>query len=191
MPYFGLVVLAVVFGALIVRRPFLVKHLTLIVFATSAAVFGWLVFLSIRQHQIWEGYSLTRLFLPPYQDYGYFIFYIFFRFFLPYLISFAVAGLFYWLMVLANKKSDCRFFEKEEPALAFLAVFLVGHPGWIVYFVCIILIYFIWHLVGKLRGEKNIRLPLYYLWLAMAVFVILIMMSGLWRMTPWWGLLEI
>lgn len=189
MLYFNLVVLVTVFGASIIWRPFLIKRLSLIIFAVVTLVFGWFSFLSVRQHQIWQADSFSRHFLPPYHDYSYFAFYVFFRFFLPYLISLVIAAGLYWLMVLANKKFSHRFFEKEEPALAFLAVFLTGYPGGIIYFICIILIYLIWHLIGKFRGEKNIRLSLYYLWLPTAVFVILI--SRWLGLMPWWDLLKI
>jgi len=185
MFYFSLALLTAVFGALIIWRPFLVKYLKLIIFSAIAVIFAWFGFLSVKQYQVWHNNDLTRHFLPPYQDYNYFLFYVFFRFFLPFLISLIIAGLFYWLLIMANKKSGERFFKKEEPALAFLAIFLSGHPGWIVYFILLFLAYFFWHLFLRLKGQKEVRLPLYYLWIPTSIIVILIEAFWLYDLSFW------
>lgn len=174
MFYLSLFILAGVFGTLIFQRPFLVKYLSLVVFAVLTAVFSWLVFLSIELYRFWQGDHLGRYLLPPYARYDYFLLYVFFRFFLPYLISLSISGLFVWIMNSANRKFGGRFFEKEELGMAFLAIFLAGHPGWIIYFIFLCLSYLLWHLCSRIKGAKNIRLPLYYLWIPVGILVILI-----------------
>ncbi|MBZ1348722.1 MAG: hypothetical protein KY053_00570, partial [Candidatus Liptonbacteria bacterium] len=78
-------------------------------------------------------------------------------------------------------KGGDRFFDEIEPYLCFVAIFLLGHPGWIFYILSLIILYLIMHLfyyfkglvLSKSGGTQNIRIPLYNLWLPLALFVLL------------------
>lgn len=136
-------------------------------------VFSLLFYQSYLQYQTWISDELSKHFLPPYQSISYFVFYVATRFFAPYLISLAAALMFLFFAKKINKKYDERFFEPEEPWFGALAFFLLSHPGWLFYFVFIILIYFIVHLLSLAISRKSLVISLYYLWLPMAIFVIL------------------
>ena len=74
-----------------------------------------------------------------------------------------------------EQKYEERFFEPEELWFGALAIFLVGHPGWLFYFTSLILIYFLIHIFSFLISHfSSFRISLYYLWLPLAIFVILI-----------------
>ena len=69
-------------------------------------------------------------------------------------------------------------------------MFLVGHPGWIFYFVFLIVLYLFIHLYYQLIFRRNERISPYYLWVPTAIFVIIIgkyLLSG----TGFWLLLKI
>lgn len=88
-----------------------------------------------------------------------------------------------------NKKFGERFFEEEEPYLAALSIFLTGHPGWLVYLVVLITMYFLLHTTYYLLQRKTARLPLYRLWAPIAFFVILLNEFWLGE-TSFWQLLS-
>lgn len=136
-------------------------------------VFALLFYQSYLQYQAWISDEFSKHFLPPYQSISYFVFYVAMRFFAPYLISLAAALIFLFFAKKINKKYEERFFEPEEPWFGALAFFLLSHPGWLFYFVFIILIYFIVHLLLLAISRKSLVISLYYLWLPTAIFVIL------------------
>ncbi len=115
---------------------------------------------------------------------NYFIFYVSARFFAPYFISLAVTLVFLVSAKKLNKKYDERFFEPEEPWFGALAFFLLGHPGWLFYFIILVLIYFVIHLLSLVISHKSLVISLYYLWMPMAIFVILIQ-GWLEKLTLW------
>jgi len=148
----------------------------LIFLAAAAAVFGYAGYLSWQQYQTWQSSELGKLFLPPHQSFGYFIFYVRTRFFISYLLSLAVglAGLL--TAQFLNKRYQERFFETAEPYLLGTALFLSGHPGWILYAV---IAGFLSVLVSSFhfwRVRETRRLSFYYLWLPAALFTIMISM---------------
>jgi hypothetical protein len=140
----------------------------------------------------WSGDpAIGQFFLPPHQsNYSYFFFYILTRIFAPYLISLIFALVLLYLLPFINRRSGDRFFEPEEPYLAALSIFLVGHPGWFVYLIAMILTYLGWHLWNNLRGRGGMRLPLYNLWIAVGISVLII--DNYWLVNmPIWKLLKI
>ena len=170
-------------------RYFLKRYSRLIFLAAIVIIFSLGSYYGFRQYTAWLSDPLGKFLLPPYQDIGYFAFYSLTRFFAPYLVSFVFALLILWVAVAFNKKSDGIFFEKEEPYLAAISLFLVGHPGWLIYLIALILIYFILHTSYFILQRRTVRLPLYHLWVPTAFFVILIneyWFSG----THWWQLLS-
>jgi len=71
-----------------------------------------------------------------------------------------------------------------------LSLLLVGHPGWIFYLPSVIFIYLVLHVYHTLIHGGGARLPVYHLWVPIAIFVILI--SKYWiANTVIWSLLRI
>jgi len=146
------------------------------IFLTSLfLIFILLFYQSFKQYQFWSQNEISKHLLPPYQSINYFIFYVATRFFVPYLISLVVAILFFFAAQFLNKKYEERFFYPEEYYLGALAIFLMGHPGWLFYLIFLIFIYLLIHLYSLLITHYSLqRVPLYYLWIPTAIFVILI-----------------
>jgi GxxExxY protein len=113
-------------------------------------IFGFLFYQSWQLYQVW-----WKFLLPPYQPIRYFFFYCFTNFFEKQLIALGAALLFLAAAFLLNKKFQERFFEKEEPYLGALAIFLVGHPWWIYYIIVIGLIGVIGTLYLKIKQFKQ------------------------------------
>jgi len=135
--------------------------------------------------------AIGQFLLPPHQsNYSYFLFYVLTRIFAPYLISLSFALMLLYLLPFINRRSGDKFFETEEPYLAALSIFLVGHPGWLIYLITLILTYLGWHLWNNLRGKGGVRLPLYSLWVAVGILVLIV--DNCWLVnTPIWKLLKI
>ena len=112
------------------------------------------------------------------------------RIFAPYLISLALSFLFMWIATAYNKKYDERFFEKEEIQMGGLSLLLVGHPGWILYFPSVIFVYLLTHIYHQLIRKTDERLPVYHLWVPIAIFVILISKYWIYD-SVFWFLLKI
>ena len=170
-------------------RLYLRDRLKLIFILAGTVAFGLAFYLTFEQYNLWAHDPLSKFLLPPHQSISYFVFYSLTRFFIPYLISFAAAILLLTVAGVFNKKQGGRFFEKREPYLAALSVFLVGHPGWLVYLVALLLFYFVFHVSYFIFRERNVRLPLYRFWAPTAFFVILL--NEYWAShTHWWALLN-
>ncbi len=169
-----------------VEPPKIIKSIFLF---SVVLIFVLLFYNSYRQYQIWSHGQIAKFLLSPYNQ-TYFIFYVAFRFFLPYLISFSAGILFLLLSKYFNRKYENRFFCPEEPYMAALSIFLTGYPGWLIYLILLILTYLFLHFVSSVtpsrRGE---RIALYYLWIPVAIFVILI--EKWLEILPLWGLLKI
>ena len=143
------------------------------------------------QYQVWESAGgLSRYLLPPYRGIGYFIGYSVFHHWGPYLISGAFALLFYYGARWYNKKHEERFFEAKEPLTGALALLVVGWPGVVVYIVAFTIIFVLASVVATLVRGRDFRLSPYYLWLPVAIFVIL-MDTWILHQTWWWSFLKL
>jgi hypothetical protein len=197
--YFSLGILILIFGASVFNRRFFNKHkhLSFVAFYFSLAVIFILLFYqSYQQYQFWLENETAKYFLPPYQNINYFIFFIFARFFAPYLISLAVAFLFLFSAKRLNKKYGERFFEPEEPYLGALALFLTAWPGALFYFIGLILIYLIIQIFIMFYykffvrvSPREVRVGLRYLWIPVGIFVILI--EKWLQILPLWQMLKL
>lgn len=117
------------------------------------AVFGfkiiYAIFLTVAQYFVWENNTMTKALLKlPVEgkalmsfsflskffstDSGYYYFYVFARYWLVIIISFAVAYLFY-LLLKGLKKYKERFFIGGEPEIGFALAFLVGWPDFVLF----------------------------------------------------------
>ena len=190
----SLILLGVVWGASLLRqgRSLLARYSRFIFIFAIAGLFLYGVYLSFLQYEAMLNSGLSKFLLPPYQDISYFLIYIAgARIFGPYVISFFASLILMWATKRYNKKYGGRFFEKEEIYLGALSMFLVSHPGWIIYFPMLIVLYMFIQLYNRfVRGRVDERIPLYHLWVPTAIFVILINEYWLSNM-PFWLLLKI
>jgi len=195
MTIISLVILVIALGAQILflrffrfnlRNTNLLRIYVYIFYFSIFAVFSLLIYYSYQQYIAWASVEPSKFLLPPYQSIDYFIKYIGARFFTPYLISLISALVFFYVAQILNKKYEERFFDSEELWLGALAIFLIGWPGAFFYFIGLIIFYFLLSTFYFLLHGKNHRLSLYYLWLPLAIFVILInkwlIELGLWKL---------
>ena len=185
-------ILVMAFGASLLKgrllRLNLYKRFNLFIFVFSiAAVFSLLAYYSYQQYQVWNSNELTKHFLSQKVniieniDVNYFFYYVGIRFFAPYLISLITGIVFFFIVKKLNKKYEERFFEQEELWFGALALFLIGWPGLLFYFIALILIYLIiqifiiFYYKFFIRvGLREIRVSLRLWWLPLAIFVIFI-----------------
>lgn len=172
-----------------VGRYFLERYAKAVFLITIVLVFVLDALRAFGQYKRWLADPLAKFLIPPYQDIGYFALYSFTHFFAPYLFSLLIALLFLAIILMINRKKGGIFFEREEPYLAALPLFLTGHPGWLIYLIVLLGIYLLLHLVNYLKGAAGDRLPLYHLWALTAFFVILLNEYWLAK-TNWWTLLS-
>lgn len=135
---------------------------------------GLLFYLTRAQFLVWSGTGLSGYLVPPYSNIIYFLQYSLFHFWASYITSFLVGFLVLKLAQHFNKKHDEKFFEKEEPYLIGLSVFLVGHPGWMVYLGLVLIITFLFALGSWLNTKQIYRISYYKLWLPLALIAIVL-----------------
>jgi len=150
-------------------------------------------YLSYSQYKIWKFgpfLEFTKFFLPPHQNINYFIGYALLYFFATYLVSLVFAILFLKAAKYYNKKYEEKFFYPEEYYLGALAIFLAGFPGIFIYIISLFLASILGSLIlnrfSTLKGE---RMSFYYLWIPVAIFVIII--SKYLQQLPIWQLFKL
>lgn len=179
--FISLTILIVVLGASRLRSRRSLWFEYIFIFSVIA-VFIFSFYLSYQQYQIWSKNDISKHLLPPYTSINYFVFYAFTRFFLPYLVSLAAAVLFLFSAKILNKKYKERFFYPEEYYFGALGIFLTGHPGWLFYLALLIILYLFIHLFNR------DRLSTYWLWIPVAIFVIIMIKIFLLSLSYWQGL---
>lgn len=166
-------------------RPILKKWINWFVAAAVILALGMGTYYSILQYSVWSSAELSKYFLPPFQPITYFLRYSAFRFFMPSVVSFVFAGLFYSIARIINKRSGERFFEREEIGLAAIALFISGFPGIIFVFGFIIAVYLLVHLINLALKRKIEIVPVYYLWLPSSLFAIILTTTWLSKLNLW------
>lgn len=178
-------------GALILKRSFLVKYAKVIFILSVLSIFLIGIYYSWNLYSVWLSDPVTAALLPPATPIDYFFFYVLMWYFAPYVLSLLTAFVFFLVCQIGNKKSEERFFEKEELWIAATTIFLCKYPGWLVYLACLIAVYLFIHLFSRLKsffGKKELtdtRLSLYHLWLPVAILSLLACEFWLSKM-PWW-----
>lgn len=124
------------------------------------------------QYTIWSGGEFLYLLVPPYRDIGYFFWATKARLWGPPLVALCFAYLAGFAAKFMNEKSGERFFEPDEPRLFAYGTFFAGYPGVFFYVPLMLLAGFSGSLLYAFLGKG--RLPLYYLWLPMAIFAIIL-----------------
>lgn len=130
--------------------------------------------------------GITQYLLPPYSSASYFLFFSLMRVWAPYLISFALAALWVLVMKHENKKRDGQFFYPEEYLLALLSIGTVGWPSAVAFFLLFLLVFIIGSIVVTAIKGKEARMSSRYLWIPVALSVILLQEflfegSGIWN----------
>ena len=150
----------------------------IILFMAGAIIFGSALQDSFLQYRLWKSDAVAKFFLPPYQNFDYFIFYARTHFFNSYLLSLFIGLLFLLAGNYFNKKYGERFFEPIEPYLLAASIFVTGHPGWLFYLIILLTLFLIINfslsIFHFLLNKEIPRTSLYYLWLPAAISIILI-----------------
>jgi len=150
-------------------------------------------YLSYSQYKIWKFgpfLEFTKFFLPPHQNINYFIGYALFYFFATYLVSLVFAILFLKAAKYYNKKYEEKFFYQEEYYLGALAIFLSGFPGVFLYIISLFIASVLGSLIlNRFFTLKGERMSFYYLWIPVAIFVIII--SKYLQQLPIWQLFKL
>lgn len=183
--YLPLILIIVIFIIQVFKRNFLVKHINKILFTVISAIIVSAIFSSVIQYFTWRNNPVSKFILPPHQEITYFLSYSGWKFFAPFVISFIAAALFYIIATLMNKKGRDRFFEKEEIIIASIALFLSGYPGVLVYFLLLVSLYLIVHIIFLAVRRRSDIIPLYYFWLPTAIFAIIIGNTWLSKLELW------
>lgn len=136
-------------------------------------VFFTAAYSTYEQYRIWEASAFSQLLLPPYQEIGYFIQYAITHFWTAPLIAAAAALLGLVSAIILNRKFQHRFFWPAEPWLFATALLLTGHPGWLYYVVALCLVFFLYSIFCILYSRTHNRASFYYLWIPVALLVIL------------------
>lgn len=145
--------------------------------AAVAGVFGVCIEVSVRAlllYASWLRDPVMRLALPPHRDIGYFASHAFARLFASPLIALFIALLAALAIALLNRLSGERFFEREEYAYAFLAIFLVGYPGLAVYIPLLLVAHLARAAFDLIVSGALRRVSFRFLWLTLALPAILI-----------------
>ena len=174
--YVAIAALGILSLAQWIRRDFFsARRMRSIAVLLFIAIAGTLAYYSYRQFSAWRVSEVMRYALPPYQSWAYFLGYIVGRFWAWYLISAALAFIFFGIAVYANRRSANRFFYPEEPYFLLLGIFLVNHPLWILYSAAALLFYLGASALHRLRsrGAAEKRFSFYYGWLPTALIIIL------------------
>jgi len=126
------------------------------------------------QFIVWSTGAAPGIYLvPPYSGIGYMLFYAWWRFFAPYVLSGLLGLLFYYLAKKLNQRYDERFFYPTEPALIGFCVFMVGHPLWVVFLASTLASFVLVLLVRRYLLKNTERLALYPFWLPVtALFLV-------------------
>lgn len=147
--------------------------------AAFLGILGFYFYLVYAQYVAWRDAGPPSSFLvPPHASISYVFGYHFFRFGLPYLISFGVSVLFFFAVGRLNRRFGERFFEREEMELGTLSIFLLGNPAWnyawMYYLVLVLFLSALGSLFTQYVFRVRERFPLYFLWIPCALGVILI-----------------
>ncbi len=161
-------------GALFIKRSFLVKKARLLATISVSSVFALASVFTFMQYRVWMADPKMQFAFTSNEGIIGFFFNAFMKFFAPHTLSLLFALILFFAMRIANKRSGDRFFEKEEIWFAFIAAFLSGWPGFLIFFPSLIFTYLLSQIVIAIVKKKSERVPLYYLWLPAAAFVILI-----------------
>lgn len=137
-------------------------------------IIGILSYFTHAQFIVWQANEVSKYLIPPYHSLSYFLFYAWMRLWAPYVISLIAALLGCAATGFLNKRFGGRFFKNEELYFIATGLFVSGHPGWIMYIVLVLAVYFLLSLSRFLFFRETAqRTSFYYYWLPLAACVII------------------
>ena len=183
-------IIIALWGAQILKRPLLVLYAKRIFLTVVIALVLFLVYSTRQQLDMWSADGVAQYLLPPFQAINYFLLYVLFRVWMPYVLSAVAAMLFLWWVHRYNRRHESKVFYSDEPWIAASAILLMGWPGLVVYALVMVVLFTTVSLSIQAARGRDFRVSPYYFWIPAALFAILI--SELWlEHTPVWSLLVI
>ncbi len=166
------------------RRDLMPRLASRLFLYSTGATFAYLIYIGYLQFEAFLSGPLG--FFKPEGFLGfvtYTLSYLLLHYWNEYFYSFIAAILFALVAGFFNKKYHERFFEKEELYLIALGILLTGYPGFIFYIPLVLLASIIASALFVPRGE---RLPLYHLWMPVALATVLVI--HFWAQNQvWWN----
>lgn len=164
---YSIAVLVILIGAsrFSSARPFVMRHIRVIVWSVAAGLFGAPFVLALTQYRLWGMLEPNKFLLPPYRGAGYFLGYAGWEFFAPYALSGAIGILFFYLARAYNRRHGEQFFYEEECYMIASALALTGTPGWVFYLLFVAFAAFLitaFRRVALRNGEKFSLMPLWW-----------------------------
>ncbi len=182
--YLSLGILLLLWGAQLKQRPFLVRHIRLVVLGVISALAIMLLWQTHRQFLATAASPPPLKYLiPPYTPLSDFLFSMWSRLLSRYGLALIVSGLFFGLVKILPKRLGERWFEPDEPYLIALGVILAGHPHWLLYLGLMLVSYLLYALGHTLMSKKQERVSLYHFWLPVAI--VLVLLSPFLKTIPW------
>lgn len=185
--YSSLIILILAFGGQLLVRFFRMgafalpeaegrrRAFRMLFFASAILIFILLFYYSREQFLFWyKAGPPAQYLIPPYSGIGYFLYYVFMRFWASYFFSLGVSILFFYVAKKINEKYQQRFFYPEEYYFLAISIFLTGHPNWIFYLFSVLVAYLLISGFRTLVLKNRERISFYYLWIPAAILVILI-----------------
>ena len=144
-----------------------------------ASVVLFYLYLVYSRYLGWSaGGGASKFLVPPYTGISYVFGYELSRFLMYYLFALVPAFALLFSAKHFNRKFGEKFFENQEPYLGALSVFFLGHPDWgyaWIYYIGVLLVAaVVLSLVKGHLSKQSERLSLRFLWLPVAILVILI-----------------
>jgi hypothetical protein len=183
-------ILTIVWGAQIPKRPLLVLYTKRIFLTLVIVLVLFLMYSTRQQFNTWSADSVAQYLLPPFQAIDYFLLYVLFRVWMPFMISAAVTALFLWWAHRYNRRHEGKVFYSDELWVVASAILLMSWPGLVVYVLVMVVLFTTVSLSIQAVKGRDFRVSPYYFWIPAALFAILI--SELWlEHMPVWSLLVI
>ena len=144
-------------------------------FWTALLVVAVFAFYNTRnQFLLWFNDDLSKYLIPPYSTINYFLEYAFYHFWLSHAISLVIGLIFFYSAHYYNNKHAKVFFEKEELYFLLTSIFIVGHPGWILYLGIIFIFTLLYAICHWLIARQISRISFYYWWLPLGALALIL-----------------
>lgn len=141
------------------------------IYVLGAMQIVWGVLLCVLQYQAWHESPGLAFLLPPYQGIGYFITFVSLRYLLPVGIAIVCGTA---LLRVLRRPSWERFLYQDEPYIVASACIAVGYPGIMIYLPACIIFFLVYSLGSTLMKGKDARVSMRYLWIPLAVCVMIL-----------------
>jgi len=151
-------------------------YMRVLFWVSVAGVLAYYLYLTFAQYVAWRDAGPPTVFLvPPYRSIAYVFGYHATRFLMYYAVSFLAATFLLWFSLHGNRRFGERFFEREEPYIGALAIFLLGSVvwnfAWIFYLFLLFGVYLVLHIFHVFRRSRS-RVPMYWLWMPVGIVVL-------------------